>query len=505
MPVVAVHDDGVAPERAFLKRHAGAHDSMSRLRQLGKDSLVYGVGAILAKGIGLFLLPLYTRIFPPADYGVIEMLTVMATFLSALLVMGMDSAQSFYFFAEKDGGRAAQARLVGAILQWRLSWGVAIVIVATAMAPLLNRLFFDAALEWRHFAVAFAGALAIQLMSQSVEIFRLLYRPWPYVLVTLGQALLAAALVLALVLGLHQGIFGYFLGTTIASVVAAAGGWFLVRHHVDLSAWHSGWWPRLLRFGVPLVPAGIAMYAMSTCDRWFVQHYQGAAALGVYAVGAKFGLIMALGIETFRKAWWPIAMDAMHSADGPETFRSISRLFMGVGVAAVVYLAFLAPWLVEWFAAPEFHAAWEIVGTLAWPSLFYGFYLVASAGIWKCEKTRYSMLLMSAAALLNCILNWALVPRLGGIGAAVATAVAYFALVLASLLVSERLWKVGFPLTLFALQISAGVAMVALLSMSAARTIAVALLTHVVAAALLLSTLDRGHWTAWLRRRASGV
>src|SRR5689334_11808469 len=120
----------------------------SRLRQLGRDSLIYGVGAIAAKGIVFFLLPVYTRIFSPADYGVIEMLTVIASLLSALLVMGMDSAQSFYFFAEKAAGRAAQAQLVGAILQWRLTWGVAIVALATATAPLINRFFFDGSLEW---------------------------------------------------------------------------------------------------------------------------------------------------------------------------------------------------------------------------------------------------------------------------------------------------------------------------------------------------------------------
>jgi len=72
-----------------------------RLKQLGKDSLIYGIGGVLAKGIGFFLLPVYTRIFTPADYGTIEMLTVLNSFLGSILVMGMDSAQSFYFFEQK--------------------------------------------------------------------------------------------------------------------------------------------------------------------------------------------------------------------------------------------------------------------------------------------------------------------------------------------------------------------------------------------------------------------
>ena len=69
---------------------------------------------------------------------------------------------------------------------------------------------------------------------------------------------------------------------------------------------------------------------------------------------------MALAVETFRKAWWPISMDAMQSDDGPETFRMISRLYMGLGVAAVIILTLLSPWLVRLLTAPAFHSAWPI-------------------------------------------------------------------------------------------------------------------------------------------------
>ncbi|MBP8100867.1 MAG: lipopolysaccharide biosynthesis protein [Burkholderiaceae bacterium] len=434
---------------------------MSRLAQLGKDSLVYGVGALVAKGIGFLLLPLFTRIFAPAEYGAIEMLTTIASLLTALMVMGMDSAQSFYFFQQRERGHEAQASLVSAILQWRTIAGVVVVVLATLCAPLLNAMFFEGRLGWLHFAVAFTAALFAQLMSQSIEIFRLLYRPWPYVMVTLAQALGSAAVALVLILALDLGLLGYFLGGLVASVVAACIGWYVARDYLRMSRLHTEWWPTLLRFGAPLVPAGLAMYLMSTADRWFVQHYHGDVALGIYAVGAKFALILALAIETFRKAWWPVAMDAMHSEDGPQTFRDIARLYIGFGVAAVVYLCLLSSWLVRWFTGPDFHAAWPLVGVLAWQSLFYGFYLIASAGLWKAEKTQVSMLLMLAAALLNVLLNWWWVPTLGGMGAALATAVSYLAWIIASLRASERLWPVGFELGRMAGQVLVGAAAVA--------------------------------------------
>jgi len=430
---------------------------MSRLKQLSRDSLIYGFGEILAKGTSFLLLPIYTRIFSPADYGTIEMLTVLSSFLTAFLVMGMDSAQSFFFFKEKKMGKIAQRQLVSAILQWRLIWGTGIVTLATICSPLLNYWLFDSMLSWQYFAAAFAAALFSTVMSQSIEIFRLLYRPWAYVLVAMFGSIFTAAIILTLVMSFRQGIWGYFSGATIGSAVTAIFGWFLIRDYIEFSRLHTQWWPRLLRFGLPLLPAGLGFYVMSTTDRWFIQHHFGADELGLYAVGAKFALLLTVVIEAFRKAWWPIAMDAMHSEDGPETYRMIARLYVGIGVIGVVILGFISPWLVKWVVGPQFYSSWPIIGVLAWQSLFYGVFLVVSAGIWKTEKTYLNMYLMIMAGVVNVILNAFLVPKYGGMGAAIATALTFFIWIVVSAIVSERLWQVRFPFTIMAIQIGIGV------------------------------------------------
>lgn len=467
---------------------------MSRLKQLGKDSLIYGIGGIFAKGVSFFLLPVYTRIFTPADYGTIEMLTVISSFLAAILVMGMDSAQSMYFFKHKEEGKAAQARIVSSILQWRLVWGSVIVLAATLSAPLLNATLFNGKLSWEYFAIAFTGTLFAQIMSQSAEVMRLLYRPWGYIGITLSQSLLTAVLVLTTVLIFDQGIFGFFVGTAMASMAVALLGWFRIREYLTFDRLHVDWWPQLVHFGAPLVPAGLAMYFMNTADRWFVQYYHGEEALGLFAVGAKFAMLMTLAVETFRKAWWPIAMDALHSHDGPETFRLIARLYMGLGTAAIVILTFLSPWLVKWLTAPAYHDAWPIVGILAWQALFYGFFLIASAGIWKAEKTYLNLYLMSGAAIFGLLLNWVLVPNYGGIGAALSTSLTYFLWTAASLYISERCWHVGFILRLHLSQIGIGISMAALSVIGGLNYWLSLSLVGIALFTLLASSLDLKHW-----------
>jgi len=429
----------------------------SRLKQIGKDSIVYGLGGIIAKGINFLLLPVYTRIFPPSEYGIIEMLTILNGFLAMLLGMGMDSAQSFYFFEQKLNGQRAQSSVVTAIFQWRLTWGLVIVVCATLLSPLLNRFFFNGQLSWEYFAIAFAGSFFFQIMLQSAELFRLLYNPWKFISITFSQTVIAAVVALLLIIEFGYGIKGYFIGSLTGAFIAAISGWFLVKNFLDLGRWHREWWPRMLKFGAPLVPAGLAMYILNTSDRWFVNYFAGPDALGIYAVGAKFAMFVTLAVTTFRQAWWPVAMDAMHSQEGPLLFRTIGRFYLGCGSIAVVMLTAVSPYLVRLLAAPNYYYAYPLVGVLSWYAVFYGFYLIGAGGIWKAEKTILTPLLMGFAAIMNILLDIVLVPKFGGMGAAAATSFSFAIWTILSVAVSERLWKINYDYLILGIQVLIGV------------------------------------------------
>ena len=430
----------------------------SRLKQLGKDSLIYGLGGILARGLAFFLLPVYTRIFAPAEYGILEMLTVISNFLVPIIFMGMDYAQGFCFFEEKNRDKAVQARMVTAIFQWQLTWGAVIVIVAVLLSSPLNRFFFQGQLSWYYFALSFVGIWGAQVLGQGCEVCRLLYRPVTYIALSLGQTLLSTAVSLILIIGFGLGILGFLWGTLIGAVVLSCISLWYIRDYLDWSHWHRDWWPRLLRLGAPMVPGVVSVYVLNSSDRWFISHYRGQEALGLYAIGAKFSLLISLAVHTLRQAWWPVAMDAMHSPDGPELYRTMLRLYLGCGAAGVVLLTALSPHLVSWFTAPAYIRAYPFVGLLAWYAIFFGFYMIGASGIWKAEKTIWYTILLGAAALLNLGLDFWLVPRFGGLGAAAATITSMLAWNVLALIVSERLWRVGYDYLVLSVQVVIGVA-----------------------------------------------
>jgi O-antigen/teichoic acid export membrane protein len=427
------------------------------IKQFKKDSFIYGIGIALSKGFGLLLLPIYTRYFTPIEYGLIEIVNMTNIFLSLFLNMGMDAAQSFYFFRKGEGeDKQKQAQLITAILQWRLTIGLIITIFAIGVSPLLNAWLFDVKLQLSLFAVSFAGTFFYQITLQSAQVFQLLFRPWYFLSITFFQTISSTAISIGLIVLFNKSFIGYFYGFTIGSLFSALFGWWLARDYINWSPSNIKLWPKIMKFGLPLLPANLAFYILDTSDRWILGFLHGGMVIGIYAVGAKVALAMGLVVELFRKAWQPLAMKSLQEKENHELYSFMARLYFGVGIAAVIILTAFSPTLIKWVTLSAYHEAYQVVGLLAWKQLFYGFFVVSALAIYKKEKTKLIALTMGSSAILNIVLQFILVPKYAALGAGLAMAISFFAWNLFALKIGHRLWPINFPWTILLTQILIG-------------------------------------------------
>jgi O-antigen/teichoic acid export membrane protein len=477
--------------------------SKPKLKQFKRDSFVYGAGTAFSKGFGFILLPIYTRLFTPIEYGLIEIVTMTNVFLSLVLNMGLDASQSFYFFRlKKEGGKQKQAQLVTAILQWRLSIGLLITVLAVGISPLLNTLLFDTELKLSVFAVSFAGTFFYQIAIQSAQVFQLLFRPWQFLGITFFQSISSAAITIGLMIWIGMGFQSYFIGFSIGALFSALVGWWMARDYVDWSASNIKLWPRIMKFGLPLVPANLLFYVLDTSDRWFLGFYHGGLAIGVYAVGVKITLAIGLVVEPFRKAWNPLAMKSLQQNDSHAFFSFMARLYMGVGVAAVVILTAFSSTLIKWVTLPTYHNAYKVVGLLAWKQLFYGFFVVSALGIYKKEKTKLIALISGLTSILNVTLLYFWVPKYAEVGAALAIVISFFVWNLFALAISYKLWPIHFPWAILLGQILMGLFATGILILSFDKGLGVleiSLFTGVSSAILLGSSVPFHHLKNWYK------
>src|SRR5256714_13972332 len=113
---------------------------LDRLKELFRHSAVYGLGSIVARILGVLLLPLYTRYLSPSDYGLIETLVALSAVLTALVAQAMKSAFFRFYF---DSAELARRLLVVRTAVWYvMAASTAVTVAGIALASQVLRLLF---------------------------------------------------------------------------------------------------------------------------------------------------------------------------------------------------------------------------------------------------------------------------------------------------------------------------------------------------------------------------
>jgi O-antigen/teichoic acid export membrane protein len=413
---------------------------LSKFKQLVKDSLTYSVGSIVARIIGFFLIPVYTRVFTPDEYGTIELLLTFQGFLIAFMQMGTSAAQTRYFYEndEKDFRR----EVVSTTLYFRTLWGALITAICILAASAFNQFLFDGAIPNSYFYLTFLVALFSVVLDCLVVVYRLLLLPVPYLILTLSQSLLSSAVIILLVVYFKQGITGYLVGYAAAIFLLIPVAVILLRGYI-VPRFSRSLIKKMLKFGIPLMPTVVAVWVISFADRYFLNEYTTLSEVGLYAVGAKFALAIVLITGAFRLAWTPLALSVAKEPDARSFYRNMAKLYLVAASFLTLMLTGVSKLVMVVMTQPDFYAGYTIIGILAYGAVFYGLYAISTLGLWLAEKTVFGTIAIAINAGLVIGLNVALIPIWGIMGAALATLISYIIGNIIAFYFCEKYYPIG--------------------------------------------------------------
>jgi O-antigen/teichoic acid export membrane protein len=195
---------------------------------------------------------------------------------------------------------------------------------------------------------------------------------------------------------------------------------------------------RALRFGLPLLPHGLAAWSLNFSDRWLIGLTIGLptvatqAAVGVYSFGYLIGQGVALVAISFNAAWVPFWYARGDGERGPRLLREATTLVMGGLTFLAVGIAAFSPELTRLLATrrwgDEALGAIDVTVIVTFASLVYGLYFMLVSTIFLRRRTAALPLITLAAGLTNLVVNLLLIPRMGITGAAWATLAGYLVL-----------------------------------------------------------------------------
>ena len=409
--------------------------------RLSADTMSYGIGKA-GEGIAmLVLLPVLTRAFSPAEFGVWDITMTFFLLTAMTASLGLEPALAAFYFETREVDR--RKLIASTSILFRLVSSIVFGALVFLFAPQISEIIFGIAAHAAYFkitAVAVPLFLAVNIFKQ---LLRLEFSPWKFNIIGVGYAALYAGLAVFLVTKMEMGVTGVLVGILAsASCFAVVGGVFTARH---FSPKCSGRILKdMLRFSLPLLPSLFAFWLIDFSDRYFLTRMGTLEQVGIYSIGARISSIVILFSTSFQMAWGPYALSIQHDDGAREKYSRGLLLFVCAALAGATAITIFARPMLVVLAQPKYYAAEKVIGLLVLATVAYGAFLVANIGLLITKKTTLTSLAIAVGALLNIGLNFMLIPRFGMMGAAVATLAAYFAAFLLMYMFAQKYYPIDY-------------------------------------------------------------
>ncbi|MBF9223246.1 oligosaccharide flippase family protein [Hymenobacter ruricola] len=461
---------------------------MSVVKKLASQTAVYGVSSIVGRVLTYLLVPLYTKAFSAAEYGVVTGLYAYVSFLNVVFTYGMET--TFFRFANRPGAnrRELYDRVLSLLLLSTAGLTALLMLLARPLLGLLEIppgheqyavwvaliLGLDALtaipfarLRLENKARKFAGIKLAGIVANVVlNLFFIVLCP----AVLSGKWLPVLQPLVARVYDPGMGVGYIFLSNLVASGLTLL---LLGRELLDFRfRLRLDFLKPLLGYAYPLMLMGLAGMVNETLDRillpkWLPDNFypgqSSLTAVGIYGACYKLSIFMSLVIQAFRYAAEPFFFAQSTEKNSPATFAMILKWF--TLCCAVIFVGIslnvedIGPLFLR---RPEYLQGLIVVPILLLANLFLGMYYNLSVWFKLTDKTYFGTYIGAGGAVLTIALNFLLIPVLGYMGSALATLACYFTMAVLCWRLGERHFPVPYPALRLGLWLLFAVGLVAL-------------------------------------------
>ena len=442
MPTLATSPVGGAT-RAETAQQDETKPASFKMGSLGRHSLIYAAGMVLTKAIAFLMLPVYTRLLTPADYGVLQLISmfleVLSIFAGSRIAYGI-----FHFYHKANDEEAKRTVLSTAILLLTATFGLAAIATLT-LAPAIAMLVFR-----EHGAyVTYIRLAAISMAFESLivvpnALFQIQQKSIRFVTFSLVRLGMQLALNLLLLIVFDMGVAGVLLSAVISNFLV--GGFLAVRLLAMVRPRFS--WPdarAFLRFGLPLVAMQIATFTFTFGDRYFLNKAGDTTAVGLYGLAYQFGFLVGMiGYMPLEMVWDPQRFAIAKRPDRDAIYSRVLILFNVTLISTAVGISLFVGDVLHLIAAPAFQSAAAFVPIIVGAYIFQAWGTFFNIGIMITERTHLYTVANWAAALIALLGYFLLIPKYLAWGASLTIVASLGTRFWLTYLFSQRLWYIRY-------------------------------------------------------------
>jgi O-antigen/teichoic acid export membrane protein len=444
------------------------------IKRLAGQTAIYGIPSILGRILGYLLVPLYTRVFVPGEYGTVSVFYSYASFLMVVLTYGMETAFFRFNHQEEDKEKVFSTGMISLLVTSVLFLAV-VSIYATPLAKLIDYPDHKEYVIWFGWILAldaiasipFARLRAlnkakrfavIRLAGISINIFLNLFLILlcPYILKHTGSHALLQ--IISFIYRPDWGIEYIFISNLIASSVVL----LLLFPEIAVTKWKVSpvFWKKMILYAFPLLFAGMAGIVNETFDRLLLRYLLpkdvASYQVGIYSACYKISILMTIFIQAYRYAAEPFFFAQAKEKDAKVVYARIMDYFIIiVSLIFLVTMVYLNDFILPLLVGQGYWAGTGVIPVLMLANLFLGVYYNLSIWYKLTGKTIWGAWLSAIGALITLVLNFWWIPLssdhliYGYYGSAWATLICYATMMVLSYIIGQKYFPVRYNLLKF--------------------------------------------------------
>ncbi len=436
---------------------------MSQLKKLAGQTAVYGISSILGRVLNYMLVPLYSRVFLPAEAAVYVEMYAYIAFFFVILTYGFETA--FFRFSETHEPRNQ--------VYSTAFWSIVVTTLVFASATLLNSRNLAAFLRYEDHpeyfvyfiliisldaitAIPFAKLRSenkalrfaiIRLINILVNIVLniVLIIVLPYFFKTIGNPAVHNAL--SFITDGKPNVSSIFIANLVASFVSA----LLLLPVMIKSGFHFNvkLWKPMFFYAFPLLIFGLAGIVNETIDRVLLKYLLPPEVamhnLGIYGMCYKIAIFIAIFIQAFRYAAEPFFFSQAKEKNAPETYAAVMNYFVLTCITiSLVIMLYID--VFKYFVGSNYYEGLRIVPILLVSHVFLGVFYNLSVWYKLSGRTKFGAYISLAGAIITIGLNLLLIPVVGYMGSAWANFACYLFMMIVSYFLGQKYYPIPYNL-----------------------------------------------------------
>ncbi|MCQ2351426.1 MAG: lipopolysaccharide biosynthesis protein [Paludibacteraceae bacterium] len=420
---------------------------MSTQSSLAKDTAIYGLSSIIGKFLNWCLVPLYTYFLASsADYGIVTNLYAWTALLLVILTYGMETGLFRFLNKGEDNPDTVYSTVLTSLFVTSFLFAF---VVSMCADPIAGAMGYSGHSE-------FISMLAIVVSMDAFGAIPFAYlryqkKPLKFALLKLFMIFVNIIMNLFFLLGCpaimktHPELISWFydanygvgyvfvanLISTTCVTLALLPTVFQVKFNFDASLLK-----RMLKYSLPLLLLGIVGVMNQTIDKilfpyLYADPIEGATQLGIYGACFKVAMVMMVFTQAFRYAYEPFVFAKNRDADSRESYAVTMKYFLITSFLIFLGITFYMD-LLKYIIKDTYWEGLVVVPVVLMAYIFQGVYFNLSFWYKLNDKTQYGAYMSLIGCVINVSLIVMLVPMIGYMGAALASLVTYFVMMLIS-------------------------------------------------------------------------